>query len=393
MTFHESGALSSPKLGLPADEVSLPRVDVRTLLNERALRGWTESSRRVARVAALGASDIVAGLLGVVTIEATWELVSGGGRRPLPDDIPLVAMVLCLQPLALRVTGAYAGGRAITDLLKIGSGITLAAFLGWVQAQLFGREVPELPNKAAYVYSALVITALAWTFRLLLHRLVAAGYTAGVLQRRVLVLGSVAEAEELSRQCRSTRGCDFKVIGRVSAHGNDPVVERLELATSNSDVPYVGPADALERIMSRSGAQGLIVASNLPFAQLESLAGRCFRLGAMVSILPHALKQLSATQMEVRQSAVGSLLQLRPVRLGVPQLAVKRSMDIMLTLSLMAFIWPLLLLIAIAIKIDSRGPILFGQIRAGVGGQAIPDDQVPNDAATERTRRRGRWPI
>jgi exopolysaccharide biosynthesis polyprenyl glycosylphosphotransferase len=352
-------------------DVQLPDADVRARLNERALRHWTESSRRVARVAALVTSDVAAGLLGVLLVLTTWEIVSSGGRRPLPDDVPLLAMVFCLQPLALRVTGAYAGGRTRTDLVKIAGGIAIAALLGWVQARLFGREVPELPNKAAYAYSFVVITILAWGFRQLLDRVVRAGYAAGILQRRVLVVGSATEAEELSRHCRATPGCEFKVIGRLAASESDPLVTTLELATSSADVPYVGSVDDLERVLSLTGAHGLIVASNLAFDRMESLAGRCFRLGATISILPRALKQLSAAQIEVRRSPVGSLLQLRPVRLDVPQLAVKRSMDILLTLAAFAFVWPLFLLIAFAIKLDSRGPVFFAQIRAGVGGRAF----------------------
>jgi exopolysaccharide biosynthesis polyprenyl glycosylphosphotransferase len=127
--------------------------------------------------------------------------------------------------------------------------------------------------------------------------------------------------------------------------------------------------DELERALSRTGAQGLLVASNLPFDRMELLASQCFRLGATFSILPRALKHLSAAQIEVRQSRVGSLLQLRPVRLDVPELAVKRTMDVALTLAAMAVLWPLFVLIALAITLDSRGPVFFGQIRAGVGGR------------------------
>src|SRR5687767_3041488 len=87
--------------------VQLPVADIRTRLNERAIRGWTESSRRLARGLALFATDSAAGVLGVLTVQDTWAVVSGGGRRPLPDEIPLLAMVFCLQPLALRVSGAY----------------------------------------------------------------------------------------------------------------------------------------------------------------------------------------------------------------------------------------------------------------------------------------------
>lgn len=44
---------------------------------------------------------------------------------------------------------------------------------------------------------------------------------------------------------------------------------------------------------------------------------------------------------------------------------LKRAMDIVLTLVLLFLIWPLMLLIAVLIKIDSRGPIFFVQKRVG----------------------------
>ena len=355
-------------VSLPHD-VELPSADVRARLNEWAFRSWTESSRRLARVAALLVSDVAAGVLGVLAIELTWELVSGGGRRPVPYQVPLFAMVFCLLPLALTATGAYAGARTRTDLLRIGSGVVIAALLGWVQAQLFGRDVPDLPNKTAYLYAALVIATLAWVFRLMLDRVVAIGYNAGVLQRRVLVVGSAAEADALQLQCRSTNGCEFHVVGRLSERGQDAIVEKLQAVSQTAHVPYAGTVDDLEAAFSRTGAHGLIVASNLPMARLEATAGQCFNLGATMAILPHALKQLSNGQLEVRQSSVGSLLQLRPLRLAVPQLAVKRTADIVATVAALVCLWPLLALIAFAIKLDSRGPVFFSQVRAGVGGR------------------------
>jgi exopolysaccharide biosynthesis polyprenyl glycosylphosphotransferase len=349
-------------------DVDLPQVDVRTRFNERAFRTWLESSRRGLRVAALLTSDSTAGLLGLLLVEASWPLVSGGGRRPLPDSVPLLAMVFCLQPLALCAIGAYAGGKARRDMLKVAAGIALAAALGWVQARLFGRDVPDLPNKAAYLYSAGVITVLAIVFRTAIDRLVATGYRAGLLQRRLLVLGSPAEAEALHRRCRETTGCEFDVIGRVSAGDGDPVVTGLASAVAG-DVPYAGTMEDLEGVLSRTGAHGLVVASNLPFGRMEALAGRCFRLGATMAILPRALKQLSAAQLEVRQGPAGSLLQLRPVQLDLPHLAVKRTMDIALTLAALVVLSPVFATIALLIRVDSPGPVFFGQTRAGVGGR------------------------
>jgi len=40
--------------------------------------------------------------LTVYTALETWSVVSNGGLRPVPNEIPLLAMVFCIQPLALR---------------------------------------------------------------------------------------------------------------------------------------------------------------------------------------------------------------------------------------------------------------------------------------------------
>jgi FlaA1/EpsC-like NDP-sugar epimerase len=338
-------------VALPAG-VQLPTVDVRSGLDERAFRGWTESSRRVGRVAALFVTDGIAGVLAIGAVLRTWELVSAGGTRPLPDYVPLVALVFCLLPLALWACGAYRGGKARVDLVKIAGGVMIAAFLGWVQAQLFGRETPDLPNKTAYLYSAAVIAACVWLFRLALDYCVAAGYDQGLARRKVLVVSTSEEADRLAQRCRNTPGCELEIVGRVA-----PRVEDATLALGT--VPLVGHIANVGPALSAAGAQGLIIAANLPFSKFEHVVGHCFRLGATVSVLPATLKALTGTQLEVRQSAIGSVLQLRPLTLGVPQLAVKRAMDLLLTFIGLAVTWPVFVLVAVAIKLDSRGPIFF----------------------------------
>ena len=47
----------------------------------------------------------------------------------------------------------------------------------------------------------------------------------------------------------------------------------------------------------------------------------------------------------------------------------KRSLDITVSLSLLILLSPLLLLIAIAIKLDSKGPVIYKQVRTGKGGK------------------------
>jgi lipopolysaccharide/colanic/teichoic acid biosynthesis glycosyltransferase len=60
---------------------------------------------------------------------------------------------------------------------------------------------------------------------------------------------------------------------------------------------------------------------------------------------------------------------LTPLRFEVPQLAVKRSMDLLFVVAGFAVLWPLFVIIALMIKLDSKGPVLFRQTRAGLGGK------------------------
>ena len=51
------------------------------------------------------------------------------------------------------------------------------------------------------------------------------------------------------------------------------------------------------------------------------------------------------------------------------QLALKRAMDVLVSGGALLVIWPILLLIALAIKIDDPGPVFYRQVRVGRGGK------------------------
>ena len=54
-----------------------------------------------------------------------------------------------------------------------------------------------------------------------------------------------------------------------------------------------------------------------------------------------------------------------------PQLIAKRAMDIVLSAGALAVLWPLLLLIALAIWIDDPGPVFYRQVRVGRNGKTF----------------------
>lgn len=54
-----------------------------------------------------------------------------------------------------------------------------------------------------------------------------------------------------------------------------------------------------------------------------------------------------------------------------PQLAAKRAMDIVLSAAALCVLWPVLLLIALAIVVDDPGPVFYRQVRVGRGGKTF----------------------
>jgi exopolysaccharide biosynthesis polyprenyl glycosylphosphotransferase len=80
---------------------------------------------------------------------------------------------------------------------------------------------------------------------------------------------------------------------------------------------------------------------------------------------------LATVECRVEPQQVGgcALLYLSPARLEVPALLVKRIFDLVLAAIALVIAAPMMIAIAIAIKLDSPGPVFFRQERVGLGGR------------------------
>src|SRR4051794_11547906 len=64
-------------------------------------------------------------------------------------------------------------------------------------------------------------------------------------------------------------------------------------------------------------------------------------------------------------------LAVRSSERGSIQGVIKRTCDYAIAASVLLVLWPVLLLIAVLIRLDSKGPVLFRQLRLGLGGRAF----------------------
>jgi exopolysaccharide biosynthesis polyprenyl glycosylphosphotransferase len=179
------------------------------------------------------------------------------------------------------------------------------------------------------------------------------------LRQRTVIVGSGVVADRLADRLERHTEFGLEAIGLVDD-------EPHNLKESHR-LPVLGGLDKLEQVLATKSVDRVIIAfSRASHQQLLSCIRACRDKRVAVDIVPRLFELLDGA---------GSLTQIGglPVfSIGASPLpgtsrAAKRGLDILISSLILAVLSPILLLVAIAIKIDSPGPVFFRQVRAGRG--------------------------
>jgi exopolysaccharide biosynthesis polyprenyl glycosylphosphotransferase len=176
---------------------------------------------------------------------------------------------------------------------------------------------------------------------------------------RVVLVGTERMAHVLVRKMRHHREYGLEPIG-VILHG--------EGATAPPDLPVLDGSGDVVEIARRHGAERLVVShSELDEDHVLDIIRRCKGDGLKVSLLPQVFDALGPS-VEIDDVEGVTLLGINPPVLGRSSRAMKRCLDLAGASALTLLLSPLLVVAAILIKVDSRGPVFFRQSRVGRGG-------------------------
>jgi len=200
---------------------------------------------------------------------------------------------------------------------------------------------------------------------------------AGV-RRRVVLAGEGESLRRLQRELGTSRvGIAYELIGVVSLAG--PTKLPL-LGTSLDDIPAV---------LERQRPDELILAeADLNELQVLEVVEQAHRQGVRVQLAPDTTDLLVRKGEYVPGTGV-PLFELRPPILTGWDWAVKRSFDLLASALLVVVGLPLWLLIAAAVKLDSRGPVFYVDRRVGVSEREfgmIKFRTMVEDAAGQQVR-------
>jgi exopolysaccharide biosynthesis polyprenyl glycosylphosphotransferase len=326
----------------------LPQYDVRVRRELAHRRFLVSMLRQVLRIVSLHALDAASVLGAIVVARGLTDVVSLGGAAPA-----LIAFVL----VGLNLRGSYRAGDARRDGQRLLSG----ALIGVALAALLPPPM-RLPPQFLAIFGLGSIAALIIERRIV-DVIVHQAYVRGLGLRRALIITRGNELEDVLSGIVPVAGSrrtaeDQVIVGYVSPDRYDSYA--------------LGSLNELEQILNANDISELLMATSLSDDTISEVSEICFERGVRVFVVPSALRTLrsgDSAWAELTQIGRSPAYHLHPARLELPALVLKRATDLLLaTLGLIVAL-PLMLLIAVGIKLESRGPVFFLQRRVGLGGR------------------------
>ena len=276
------------------------------------------------------------------------------------EALPVVALAIGLGwPVLAYICGLY----ALDDLRSWASGVGDAPRLA-VTSLLVSWPVFALltalgaTSPVAGALSAAVITGAGAgvgraAARVGLHR-------SPALRERTLILGSGTVALQLVQRLQRHQELGLDPVGYI----DDDVREPGRLG-----IPRLGTLDALSDLITFGRVDRVMIAfTRASHEDLLHSIRVCRDAGVTVDIVPRLFEFLEGAR-TIEQVGGMPLLSIRQPTFSPLSRFSKRTLDIVGAALLLIVLFPLLALIAIAIRIDSRGPVFFIQQRSGRGGR------------------------
>jgi exopolysaccharide biosynthesis polyprenyl glycosylphosphotransferase len=336
--------------------LAYPGLERRSALRNRRPRALRRHTTRVAtRFFVLFAGDVIAIMLAsALAIWLNAETLNGAeafGSSPLVTGGRRFVFLATMTLLAVFTTGGHSRHRALNQPIRLFVAAAGASLINWLPmiARGYLSDVTlALTATAGLVWLCLLVVRQASEW--FLHYVWPRDRGAGI----ALIVGT-PESSGRFEAAIGAPGGDYRVAGYLAT-------------TDAPDDRFVGTINDLPRCISDYDAEAVVVCSELPPTRIERLIEECLYSGCQILYPARAVRVYG-----LRPSLVWHhdqpFFELGSPVLRARALISKRIIDVLLSGILLVVLSPILILIAIAIRLDSPGSPFFLQERAGLGGR------------------------
>ncbi len=310
------------------------------------------------------------GMALVLRWEVVAKLATTIGPQPLPGewigpfDLLYVSWFVLAYVLVARRSGLYspvpaaAGTHELRLVIQscLSAGLLLCGALYMLHAIAVSRILIMLLVGAATI--SLCVRRAFWRFARYRQ------YEQGIELRNVMVLGTNQLSYALSRHIRDYRRLGYRFVGFVMAPGS-PVSG--EIASDQ----ILGGIEKIRQLARQHFVDELVIAEFFPTESVIRLVQDARELDIDVRAISGYYGELT-TNAPVEYLGIFPVAPLHRRQPRVIGLFCKRVVDTVLSLFALILTAPLMLAVAIAVKIESDGPILYVSDRIGKRGRVFP---------------------
>jgi Undecaprenyl-phosphate glucose phosphotransferase len=288
-------------------------------------------------------------------------LMESSAERYLSAALFLAVMV----ELISLASGHYKNIQAKARHAFLWSGVgAIALAFSFLLSVLFLLKFAEPYSRATFVFQFITVQIAVLSARAVLYSRLQSAIAAGrVDARRMVLIGDPTNCARFSSQ--------LKGIG-IRAVGSYPFPERLDPdgADRHSDRAERELRTVIEACRRVEPDDILILAKQDSFPQITNLVSSFTALPVGLHVVFAEAAEFLAAARIVEFGSTLTMQVWQPPMSMVEQIA-KRVFDVVVATSALVVLSPLLAMVAIAIKLDSRGPVLFRQTRHGYNNEII----------------------
>jgi hypothetical protein len=281
-------------------------------------------------------------------------------RAFIPISIGLTVLFLIIY----KLNGVYdqpRGASWFSEVYRIVAGTAIGIILAVFVIVIFFR--PFLYSRLVFFYAGVLISVLLVMSRLVQRMVRDRLRRKGLGVDRVLVIGGGEVGRAVMRNTVAEETLGYHVVGFVD---DDPE----KGATDIGRFKALGETANLPRLVKELAVDDVII--TLPWMyhrKIVSIIAQCEREKVRVRIVPDIF-QMTLSRLHIEDLAGIPMIGIQERSIKGGHLVLKRATDIVLSSLLLLLLCPIFLLIAVAIKLDSPGPVILRQIRVGKGEQA-----------------------
>lgn len=186
----------------------------------------------------------------------------------------------------------------------------------------------------------------------------------GIGRRNAILVGFNQQAHELHDEIKSHRALGFDIVAYITVFPEN-------IGKEYDHVKVIGSVKDVEQVIDNLNIKNVIIC--LEKNQEETLLdviSKCEGKNVELKIVPD-LYDIISGQVRTSQIYGVPLIDIMPELMPEWEKKIKRLMDIVLSFILILFSSPVLLITAIAIKLESKGPIFYKQERSGLNGKVF----------------------